>query len=819
MHMPHSRTCRSWLLGVAALTWTAAADAGLGGSISIPTIPDLPSDEESSDKAALEDGPQPLSHGVATVGNAIYTVTIDTGPGVNCGTWTAVTGPGHTAGPGLNVLFGLGTPRTSDTVLRSYSSGNFYRTGGLGPAACLRLCNFAGLPLEEQLFHPDFPPPAGPPSGMRLTWTFLDPGPAGGTTVQFVQEVNVEWPVGVAPTTANARIRETHTVRNRGGEPLSFGLRKHWDWQVAADDGPYFGFCETPNEACPTSMDFFSAGAPPSPYPDNYLINSDPAVTACPPPVVPVPAGNCGGAPPYLVAGTVAPGASALSPPPTAPDLLEFNSWPALVGSCWQPALANNANCPAGDTAIGYFYGLTAATAHEVLEDQEESFTEYVVASDCGPIECAAAGPPVLSGCPPPEIFVECDAIPEPACVTAGDECGCLDVTLSETITPGSCADSFTILRTWTATNAAGTASCTQTIHVADTTPPDIRCCPQDATVACDAVPPPPALVAVDNCDPTPDLVLSESTTPGACPQSYTLTRRWTATDNCGNATTCMQVITIRDTTPPQLVGCPADVTAECIAPAPPIVTAVDDCDPLAAVTLTETRFDGHCANEFVLRRTWTGTDACGNTTACTQIVVVTDDVPPVVVPNAAQVACLWPPNHDYVCFGPEDFTPLLSDNCPGAVTFRFSSCTSNQPDNVSDTDENGNGSTDDEYWAPDGTFFQPNPCWNGDGDTENDCVITCGPGGSAVCVRAERAGRGPDAEAGRTYTIGIQAIDACGNASADTVIATVHVPHDQSPSATCLDPTVVGCTCTVGIPCRNGHRMYPVDPPVPECP
>jgi hypothetical protein len=51
---------------------------------------------------------------------------------------------------------------------------------------------------------------------------------------------------------------------------------------------------------------------------------------------------------------------------------------------------------------------------------------------------------------------------------------------------------------------------------------------------------------ATDNCDPAPVVTYSDVTAAGGCPQEYTITRTWTATDACGNGTNCTQVITGR---------------------------------------------------------------------------------------------------------------------------------------------------------------------------------------------------------------------------------------------------------------------------------
>ena len=53
---------------------------------------------------------------------------------------------------------------------------------------------------------------------------------------------------------------------------------------------------------------------------------------------------------------------------------------------------------------------------------------------------------------------------------------------------------------------------------------------------------------ASDNCGTVEVTVMSE-TTAGDCAGNYTITRTFTATDDCGNMNTAVQTITVEDTT------------------------------------------------------------------------------------------------------------------------------------------------------------------------------------------------------------------------------------------------------------------------------
>ena len=62
------------------------------------------------------------------------------------------------------------------------------------------------------------------------------------------------------------------------------------------------------------------------------------------------------------------------------------------------------------------------------------------------------------------------------------------------------------------------------------------------------------------------DLTIDVATviTPGDATGNYTITRTFTATDDANNSSQAVQVITVEDTTAPEFLFVPADITIEC---------------------------------------------------------------------------------------------------------------------------------------------------------------------------------------------------------------------------------------------------------------
>jgi hypothetical protein len=235
----------------------------------------------------------------------------------------------------------------------------------------------------------------------------------------------------------------------------------------------------------------------------------------------------------------------------------------------------------------------------------------------------------------PANTTVECDAVPAAATVTATDNCTTSVPSFTETRTNGNCPSNYTLTRTWSTTDASGnTTTASQTIIVQDTKAPVLSAAPVDATTSCSAVPAAAILTATDNCDASPVVTYNQASTQSSnvnnvAHYNYTLTRTWTATDACGNSSSRMQTITVKDSTAPvasckpvtiTLVGGVASITASSVDN-----NSADNCSP---VTLSVSKTLFTCANLGSNTVTLTVKDVNGNTSTCYAIVTVLGEIP-----------------------------------------------------------------------------------------------------------------------------------------------------------------------------------------------
>ena len=238
----------------------------------------------------------------------------------------------------------------------------------------------------------------------------------------------------------------------------------------------------------------------------------------------------------------------------------------------------------------------------------------------------------------PANVTVSCDSVPPPAQkgqgIEVSDDCnGPVTISFSETTIPGICAHQYLIVRTWVARDQCQNSSFRQQhIQVRDHKAPVFINPPQDITLHCQAAPPPVAQVqAVDNCSAQVWYTFQESLTGGNYCHILVRTRTWTAEDMCGNRSTHTQTIVQKDAGPPVFTNVPANITASCGEIPTDAPTVTDDCSSDPEVVLTEQTIPGSCPGNFILIRTWTATDDCGNSASVSQTIHVSDHTPPVV--------------------------------------------------------------------------------------------------------------------------------------------------------------------------------------------
>ena len=153
---------------------------------------------------------------------------------------------------------------------------------------------------------------------------------------------------------------------------------------------------------------------------------------------------------------------------------------------------------------------------------------------------------PVFSSLPEPTT-ISCPNTPVFAFATATDECGSdFSLTFNDVKTEGNCAGSYSITRTWTATDTCGnSATASQTITVEDTTGPITTTeFSTNTTANCDAIPAKPELVFVDACSTVLPASFSE-TISNLNADSYVINRKWIVSDSCGNASEFVQTVNV----------------------------------------------------------------------------------------------------------------------------------------------------------------------------------------------------------------------------------------------------------------------------------
>jgi len=346
---------------------------------------------------------------------------------------------------------------------------------------------------------------------------------------------------------------------------------------------------------------------------------------------------------------------------------------------------------------------------------------------------------------------------------------------------------------------------------------PPLITCPAHANVSCDQSWETSALgraTGVDRCDNSKNVTIDwtdKIISTGSCEDDYVMARTWSATDSCNNVGTCDQLIKVIDDVEP-LIACPADATVDCAesweTAALGRAMSVDTCERPVTIAWTDSIINAsaHCADEFVVARTWSSTDNCGNVATCDQHIYVNDTNPPLIMcPNDVTIECDQP----RVDLG----TSQSVDACERPVNITYSDGSETTPLSCADnfvitrkwtsTDGCGNPATCDQFITLEDTTA---PTID---SGAKDLTVECDGGGEEEAWLGSNGGASASDNCGNiTWSNNFASLEGCGNAGSATVTftaaddcdntvttsATFTVEDTQDPVITCPADVTVQC-------------------------
>ncbi|MEC7457019.1 MAG: hypothetical protein VYE42_03255, partial [Actinomycetota bacterium] len=212
---------------------------------------------------------------------------------------------------------------------------------------------------------------------------------------------------------------------------------------------------------------------------------------------------------------------------------------------------------------------------------------------------------------------------------SATDNCGAIEWSHDYDALSDDCAQTGAATVTFTATDDCGNFNTTTaTFTIVDTTAPEILG-DMEIAVACDIYSPDSVYASSEDICGSVTFTWEDEVVSGGCTLPVAMYRRmYTAVDECGNADSLEQFISVIDTIAP-ILTVPADYTAECDE-----VLVYDEAsafDNCSGATITETRdtIAGDCPQSFSIVRTFTAADNCDNETVLTQTITVEDTTAP----------------------------------------------------------------------------------------------------------------------------------------------------------------------------------------------
>jgi hypothetical protein len=356
--------------------------------------------------------------------------------------------------------------------------------------------------------------------------------------------------------------------------------------------------------------------------------------------------------------------APSLSNLPESEITVECDAVPAaaivsIADNCDQnPTLVYNeeiidGNCPGNYTIVRSWYG------YDQCQNSTETFVQTIHVQD--------TTAPVFDTYNMYD-HIECNLIP--AVISASDNCGNATVeVIFEVVQSGGCLGTYH--RIYRATDECGNTSETeQFIAIQDNTAPVLVGLPENNTLECSEVSlnNNGGVTGSDNCGQEVFVTYTEQYTgqDDDCPETYDIIRTWVATDYCGNESTDTRTTHVQDTTAPEFVNFPADITISCDAEIPAVQypTAIDNCDTNVDMEMAQAEMPGTCPQNYFIHRTFRGYDNCGNERVETQTITVIDDQAPVF--GEQQNSFTYECNTEIPVI-----TPAANDNC-GEVSLSF---------------------------------------------------------------------------------------------------------------------------------------------------
>lgn len=272
-----------------------------------------------------------------------------------------------------------------------------------------------------------------------------------------------------------------------------------------------------------------------------------------------------------------------------------------------------------------------------------------------------------------------CDAAVTIAAATSTDNCSST-ITNSENGGGANASDTYSVgttTVTYTATDPAGnTATCSITVTVNDTEDPTITC-PSNITGTndvnvCTSVETYATPSGSDNC-PGQTTTQTSGLASGAAFPVGTTTNTFKVTDAAGNTADCSFTVTITDTDPPSISGCPgptisANVDAGTCHSAQTLAvpTVTDNCSGVSTLTNDFTGTSNASGNYPVgtTTVTYTATDPAGATATCQFTVTVTDNENPAITcPSNITTG-----TDGGSCDAVVSYSVTHTDNCPSST-------------------------------------------------------------------------------------------------------------------------------------------------------